>query len=183
MASAMRSSVRPLGPSAITTTTTLTLDHFLLFPSSTQEQQQQQQPSKALTLRLNRRTKKVTWKEGTIDNEFLQKKSSKKCCIFHKEKPFDEDDSDTDAENQSNGNDRPNKVHHRHPDDVCCLIGRMELVDFTSVSGRWDAFLYYGQPMFWELSVDLGISCMHSERSQALQSSPFAINWGHVPCF
>ncbi|KAL6983706.1 hypothetical protein U1Q18_017084, partial [Sarracenia purpurea var. burkii] len=126
MASAMRSSVRPLGPSAITTTTTLTLDHFLLFPSSTQEQQQQQQPSKALTLRLNRRTKKVTWKEGTIDNEFLQKKSSKKCCIFHKEKPFDEDDSDTDAENQSNGNDRPNKVHHRHPDDVCCLIGNGE---------------------------------------------------------
>ncbi|KAI3771910.1 hypothetical protein L6452_03082 [Arctium lappa] len=47
-----------------------------------------------LTLTLNPRKKKVTWKEGTVDNEFLQKKSSKKCCIFHKQKPFDEDSSD-----------------------------------------------------------------------------------------
>ncbi|GFP81420.1 type 1 phosphatases regulator ypi2, partial [Phtheirospermum japonicum] len=30
--------------------------------------------------------KKVSWKEGTVDNEFMNKKSSKKCCIFHKEK-------------------------------------------------------------------------------------------------
>ncbi|KAH7292836.1 hypothetical protein KP509_28G001000 [Ceratopteris richardii] len=50
-----------------------------------------------ITLRL-RRKKKVTWKEGTIDNEFLNKRSSKKCCIFHKEKPFDEDGSDDEDE-------------------------------------------------------------------------------------
>lgn len=50
-----------------------------------------------LTLRLTpRRRKKVTWKEGTVNNEFMNKKSSKKCCIFHREKPFDEDDSDED---------------------------------------------------------------------------------------
>ncbi|KAF6147617.1 hypothetical protein GIB67_031608 [Kingdonia uniflora] len=77
------SSSRPLGSS----TTTLTLEN----PSQQRPQQQQ-----TLVLRLSRpqSRKKVTWKEGTVDNEFLQRKSSKKCCIFHKEKPFDEDDSD-----------------------------------------------------------------------------------------
>ncbi|KAD3068011.1 hypothetical protein E3N88_35891 [Mikania micrantha] len=55
-------------------------------------------PSQAttVTITLNPRKKKVTWKEGTVDNEFLQKKSSKKCCIFHKQIPFDEDSSDDD---------------------------------------------------------------------------------------
>ncbi|KAK8963844.1 hypothetical protein KSP40_PGU007920 [Platanthera guangdongensis] len=51
-------------------------------------------PPQTLVLRLNPPKKKVTWKEGTVDNEFLGRKSSKKCCIFHKQKPFDEDDSD-----------------------------------------------------------------------------------------
>eukprot|EP00249_Psilotum_nudum_P008256 c21146_g1_i2 orf=382-741(+) len=52
-----------------------------------------------VTLRLApRRRKKVTWQAGTIDNEFMQKKSSKKCCIFHKMKSFDEDTSDEEDE-------------------------------------------------------------------------------------
>ncbi|KAJ8436924.1 hypothetical protein Cgig2_017349 [Carnegiea gigantea] len=76
------------------------------------DKQQIQQPE-TLVLRLNRKKKKVTWKEGTIDNEFMNKKSSKRCCIFHKEKPFDEDDSDDE--------DRPNsdKPHG----DGCCSHG------------------------------------------------------------
>ncbi|KAF5770573.1 putative Type 1 protein phosphatase inhibitor [Helianthus annuus] len=65
-----------------TTTTTITLENPV--PSQTT----------TLTITLNPRKKKVTWKEGTVDNEFLQKKSSRKCCIFHKQKPFDEDSSD-----------------------------------------------------------------------------------------
>ncbi|KAI3513894.1 hypothetical protein L2E82_12129 [Cichorium intybus] len=68
--------------SSTTTTTTITLEN----PTPPQ--------TTTLTLTLNPRKKKVTWKEGTVDNEFLQKKSSKKCCIFHKQKPFDEDSSD-----------------------------------------------------------------------------------------
>ncbi|MCO5591719.1 hypothetical protein L7F22_045711 [Adiantum nelumboides] len=52
-----------------------------------------------LTLRLApRRKKTVSWQDGTVDNEFLNRRSSKKCCIFHKEKPFDEDSSDDDDE-------------------------------------------------------------------------------------
>ncbi len=31
------------------------------------------------------RRKKVTWTEDTIDNSNLNKKSSKICCIFHRE--------------------------------------------------------------------------------------------------
>ncbi|KAE8782578.1 type 1 phosphatases regulator YPI1 [Hordeum vulgare] len=43
-------------------------------------------------------TKKVSLKEGTFNNEFLVRKSSKKCCIFHKEMPYKEDCSDNEAE-------------------------------------------------------------------------------------
>ncbi|CAF2096458.1 BnaA05g11590D [Brassica napus] len=64
------------------------------------------QPIERLVLRLNRKKKKkVSWEDGTVDNEFMQKKISKKCCIFHKQKPFDEDDSE---ENEDNNR------HHDH---------------------------------------------------------------------
>ncbi|CAA0809870.1 inhibitor-3 [Striga hermonthica] len=76
-------------PVAATATTTVTLETA---PSS----QQQAQITDSLVLKLRLPKKKVSWKEGTVDNEFMNKKSSKKCCIFHKEKPFDEDDSDAD---------------------------------------------------------------------------------------
>eukprot|EP00850_Spirogloea_muscicola_P004047 SM000017S02787 [mRNA] locus=s17:263592:264148:- [translate_table: standard] len=48
-----------------------------------------------VVLRLRpRRKKRVTWQPDTIDNEGLGRKSSKKCCIFHKEKPVGESSSD-----------------------------------------------------------------------------------------
>ncbi|KAI9200769.1 hypothetical protein LWI28_013014 [Acer negundo] len=65
--------------------------------------------SQSLVLRLNRRKKKVTWKEGTVDNELMQKKSSKKCCIFHKDKPFDEDTSDDDDHDHNHHHDHDSK--------------------------------------------------------------------------
>lgn len=70
----------------------------------------QPQPTERLVLRLNRKKKKVSWKDGTVDNEFMQKKSSKKCCIFHKQKPFDEDDSDEEDNNHH---------HHDHDHEHC----------------------------------------------------------------
>ncbi|KAK3145128.1 hypothetical protein QOZ80_4AG0323590 [Eleusine coracana subsp. coracana] len=60
-------------------------------------------PAEAVVLRLKRRAKKVTWKEGTVDNECLGRKSSKKCCIFHKEVPFDDDCSDEEAPGGGDG--------------------------------------------------------------------------------
>eukprot|EP00250_Pteridium_aquilinum_P013135 c21153_g1_i1 orf=417-821(-) len=66
-----------------------------------------------LTLRLApRRKKKVTWDAGTVDNEFLNKKSSKKCCIFHKEKPFDEDDSDEEDKDDHHGHSNGKAPSH-----------------------------------------------------------------------
>ncbi|XP_062225294.1 protein phosphatase 1 regulatory subunit INH3-like [Phragmites australis] len=64
-------------------------------------------PSHTVVLRLKRRAKKkVTWKEGTVDNEFLGRKSSKKCCVFLKEVPFDEDCSDDEGPNGRGGGRR-----------------------------------------------------------------------------
>ncbi|XVF83054.1 hypothetical protein PTKIN_Ptkin16aG0101600 [Pterospermum kingtungense] len=64
------------------------------------------QPQETLVLELRPRKKKVSWKQGTVDNEFMNKKSSKMCCVYHKEKSFDEDDSDDD-----DGHDH----RHHHP--------------------------------------------------------------------
>lgn len=33
---------------------------------------------------------RVTWDETTIDNEFLGRKKSKKCCIYHKSSRLDD---------------------------------------------------------------------------------------------
>lgn len=38
--------------------------------------------TKHLRLRLVHRLRRVTWAEGTVDNEHLGKKKSKICCIF-----------------------------------------------------------------------------------------------------
>ncbi|MCI04124.1 protein phosphatase 1 regulatory subunit inhibitor-3 [Trifolium medium] len=75
--------------------TTITIESSV--PSSSSSQQEQQQPE-VFFLPLNRKKKKVSWKDGTVDNEFMHKKSSKKCCIFHKEEPFDEDDVPHDSD-------------------------------------------------------------------------------------
>lgn len=65
----------------------------------------QGQVSDVVTLRLApcrrraKKTKVVQWAEDVVDNEFLGRKSSKKCCIFHKRREFgDWSDSDTDDE-------------------------------------------------------------------------------------
>ena len=40
----------------------------------------------------------VTWDPNVDDNEGKNRRKSKKCCIFHKQRPFDESDSDSDDE-------------------------------------------------------------------------------------
>jgi len=56
-------------------------------------------PEPAQTLVLNLRERpQITWTEDTIDNEHMGKKSSKRCCIFHKVKKFAESDSDETSE-------------------------------------------------------------------------------------
>ncbi|KAK9836349.1 hypothetical protein WJX81_007690 [Elliptochloris bilobata] len=62
-------------------------------------------PTEVLTLRLvpRRKKKAVRWANDVVDNEEMNKKKSKKCCIFHKQRPFgdwgeDDDASDGDCE-------------------------------------------------------------------------------------
>ena len=56
--------------------------------------------NKILILRLRGR-KYVKFTEDTIDNEGLGRKSSKRCCIFHKRKAFGESSSESSNESSS----------------------------------------------------------------------------------
>ncbi|XP_009763463.2 protein phosphatase 1 regulatory subunit INH3 [Nicotiana sylvestris] len=106
MARSARQSPLPATTRTTTSIITLTLNNSSESSSSSSSEQQQQHTTEILTLKLKQKKKSVSWKPGTVDNEFLNKKSSKICCIFHKEKPFDEDDSDDDENvNQSNKKD------------------------------------------------------------------------------
>ncbi|KAL7086327.1 hypothetical protein ACP275_14G332700 [Erythranthe tilingii] len=105
--------------SATTTTTTIILE------TASSSSQQQPQITDSLVLKLRRPKKSVSWKEGTVDNEFMNKKSSKKCCIFHKEKPFDDDDSDPegDCDHDHDNDGRNNEENNKQRDDAkgnCC---------------------------------------------------------------
>lgn len=46
--------------------------------------EQSQQRVMVLRLRDPRAAASVKWTEDTVDNELLGRKSSKRCCIFHK---------------------------------------------------------------------------------------------------
>ena len=65
------------------------------------------------TLRLTLRARPaVRWDENVVDNEGLGRKSSKRCCIFHKQRAFDEsstDSSDAEDSDGSNGEDDGNR--------------------------------------------------------------------------
>lgn len=49
-------------------------------------------------LRLRRPDKKVGWSEDTVDNEGMDKKKSKCCCVYKKPMQFGESSSETDDE-------------------------------------------------------------------------------------
>jgi protein phosphatase 1 regulatory subunit 11 len=76
--------------------------------------------SKILILKLReKQSKSITWTSDTIDNEFLDTKSSKRCCIYHKSKKFGESDSDESdedtnvaAKSQPKPNQPPNFQRH-----------------------------------------------------------------------
>ncbi|KEP67618.1 UNVERIFIED_CONTAM: protein phosphatase inhibitor protein [Hammondia hammondi] len=45
--------------------------------------------------------RRVSWDTAAIDNENMNKKKSKKCCIFHKRRAFGESSSDSDSDSAS----------------------------------------------------------------------------------
>eukprot|EP00474_Spongospora_subterranea_P008748 CRZ09206.1 hypothetical protein [Spongospora subterranea] len=57
----------------------------------------------------------VQFSAETVDNENMNKKKSKKCCIFHKKRAFGESDTESDSESSSSGGDgaRPTQSSKR----------------------------------------------------------------------
>ena len=45
----------------------------------------------------------VRWDESVVDNEGMGRKSSKRCCIFHKQRAFDESSTDSSDEEDDDG--------------------------------------------------------------------------------
>lgn len=64
----------------------------------------------SLTLRLHRR--RVQWTEETHDNEHDGKKSSKSCCIFHKQRAFGESSSESDDDKSDDSHDHDHDHDH-----------------------------------------------------------------------
>mmetsp|Transcript_10871 Transcript_10871/g.18863 ORF Transcript_10871/g.18863 Transcript_10871/m.18863 type:complete len:116 (-) Transcript_10871:1091-1438(-) len=63
------------------------------------------QETLTLTLVPRRRRKAIKWAEDVVEvNEHSGKKSSKKCCVFHRRRTFGDwsDDDDSDAERPEN---------------------------------------------------------------------------------
>ncbi|KAI9348683.1 phosphatase inhibitor-domain-containing protein [Obelidium mucronatum] len=57
--------------------------------------------------------RRVVWDEKVVDNEWLGRKSSKICCIYHKpKKRFDESSDESDSSEDGDG---PN-AYERQPD-------------------------------------------------------------------
>ncbi|OQV15872.1 hypothetical protein BV898_09968 [Hypsibius exemplaris] len=56
------------------------------------------EPTLTLKLKKPRTSREVHWAEGTVDNEGMDKKKSKCCCIYEKPKTFDESSSESDDE-------------------------------------------------------------------------------------
>ncbi|XP_046469200.1 succinate--hydroxymethylglutarate CoA-transferase isoform X1 [Neodiprion pinetum] len=89
-------------------------------------------PTMRLCLRKPKSSKKVQWTQGTVDNEHMNKKKSKCCCIYEKPKEFGEsssEDSDDECEhchghrdihhkNNSNGNEAPQGAIPSQPEPI-----------------------------------------------------------------
>lgn len=86
-------------------------------------------PETTETTKSNKKKKKprVRWTEDVIDNEHLDKKKSKICCIFHPQREFGElssesssDSSSDSSDSESEGNNNNNKNNNNEP---CCDHG------------------------------------------------------------
>lgn len=97
------------------TTPPPTIVLHLRLPETQQQQPRVNEPQQPLSVR---------WDESVIDNEHMGKRKSKKCCIFHKQRPFDESESESESDDEGgweldeNGVPRwiPNPNKHRHAD-------------------------------------------------------------------
>merc|ERR1712187_1100753 len=59
----------------------------------------------------------VSWNESVIDNEGMGKKSSKRCCIWHKQRAFGESSTESDGSSSSGGPSNGQKKIARKKND------------------------------------------------------------------
>uniref|UniRef100_A0A914DSY4 E3 ubiquitin-protein ligase PPP1R11 n=1 Tax=Acrobeloides nanus TaxID=290746 RepID=A0A914DSY4_9BILA len=59
---------------------------------------------------------RVTWREDTVDNEYMGKKKSKCCCIYKKPKKWDDPDTDGSDSDCETGHCRGHVEKKRHDD-------------------------------------------------------------------
>lgn len=109
--------------------TTLTLDKHD-FEEDVKEEQKKA-ILKEIQLKL-KEEKKVTWDENVIDNEHMNKKKSKICCIYHRPRLNPDDPSSDEScsscdEKGKNAYERPNhyekqknKDGNKHSKHECC---------------------------------------------------------------
>ncbi|XP_047042069.1 type 1 phosphatases regulator YPI1 [Helicoverpa zea] len=109
---------RLAGPEDMATTSTA----VATVPPQTQEEPVERVA--VITLRPTRpeTRKKVVWTEDTVDNEHMNKKKSKCCCIYEKPKKFgesDSEDSDDELENCSGHVEKKRGKRYHHHDHDC----------------------------------------------------------------
>lgn len=63
-----------------------------------ESEQHTAQPNMILKLHKPKSKKKVAWSSDTVDNEHMNKKKSKCCCIYRKPHEFGESSSDSETE-------------------------------------------------------------------------------------
>jgi len=99
-----------------TTATTGTVTTTMTLTTTSNENNTDQ---RRLFLRLDQNKANVSFSADTIDNENMGKKSSKRCCIYHKIKKFaesdsDESDSDTEIASKEPREGRPALLQRFH---------------------------------------------------------------------
>ncbi|ELU06662.1 hypothetical protein CAPTEDRAFT_220139 [Capitella teleta] len=85
--------------------------------SVTQVEEVSRSPVVKLKLKKPKSDKKVKWTEGTVDNEHMDKKKSKCCCIYEKPKVFGESSSEDEDDECKHCRGHKNKCYQSKPPD------------------------------------------------------------------
>jgi len=76
--------------------------------------------------------KKIKWSEDTVDNENMGRKKSKKCCIFHKKKRFDESSDESSSEDS----DAEHLCDDENCNDINCVGKPLDFLKLKAESDR-----------------------------------------------
>ena len=76
----------------------------------------------------------VTWDESVIDNEFMNKKKSNKCCIYHKPRRWDE----SDTEETDSSSDYHNDPNYKKPKIEDVINKTMDINNSMSIDSDQD---------------------------------------------